>query len=480
MSTQATQQSKRNKNQKNKNKANQDINKDAPPQSISKLINSIIQLERGNVKVELDDEFVERFGQDYLTTVSLVQQNRNHIDVNGDPVNHEPLTYGIMTGLSLSAARKLFLATPDSQRGTVLQFNTLSQLDIEIPKTYVQILDMIGKTKADESKDWNIRLKYNELMIKRFLTKGLRYAACDDRFLANYIPNNAGQHNLLGNLLNSNISRIVYSDNASAEFVRDNVKSRLTALLTRNIVINVFDNTGAGLAINIGVPQIDPNTATRNQILAWLALLNVNHHTDPNDGNFFTDLLCCGLALLINKFWLINMNTLLTAVDPAFVNIAPLAGLTVQNLLNAADFFHIQEFVANDDFKNFYEAAFTFYSTTVTPSLKSIVSMVNQGNASFGTIGQLVYVNRDEFTNVNYPANVFGIDRSDLNSGTRMAYSLLKVDLVDAVVKSAMCGLVKDVEVGTDYEVTFTQSLKGIRNNFSSKDNILLSNQRTF
>jgi hypothetical protein len=480
MSTQATQQFRRPKNQKNKLRAEQQINKDAKPESISKLINSIVQLDRGNVKVTLDDQFVERFGQNYLNTVALVQQNRNHIDANGFPIDHDTLTYGVLTGLSLSVARKLFLATPDSQRGTVLQFNSLQQLDIEVPKTYIQILDMIGKTKADESKDWNIRVKYNEMMLKRFLTKGLKYAACDDNFLHNYIPNTAGEHALLQGLLQTNIGMVVFGDDASAEFIRDNVKSRLRTLLTRNLVFNAFDAQGNALQINIGVPQIDPDNASRAQILNWLALLDNVTHSDPNDGNFFNDLLCCGLSLLVNKFWLADMNQNLQAVDPAFNNIAVLAGLTVQNLLNAGNFFHIQQFVARANFKNFYESAFTFYSTTVTPRLKSIISMVNQGNASFGSIGQLIYVDRENFHDENYGQNVFGIDRTEINTGTRLAYSLLKVDLVDAVVKSAMCGLVRDVEVGADYEISFTQSLTAIRDNFSSKDNVLLSNVRQF
>jgi hypothetical protein len=273
---------------------------------------------------------------------------------------------------------------------------------------------------------------------------------------------------------------VVFGDDASAEFIRDNVKSRLRTLLTRNLVFNAFDAQGNALQINIGVPQIDPDNASRAQILNWLALLDNVTHSDPNDGNFFNDLLCCGLSLLVNKFWLADMNQNLQAVDPAFNNIAVLAGLTVQNLLNAGNFFHIQQFVARANFKNFYESAFTFYSTTVTPRLKSIISMVNQGNASFGSIGQLIYVDRENFHDENYGQNVFGIDRTEINTGTRLAYSLLKVDLVDAVVKSAMCGLVRDVEVGADYEISFTQSLTAIRDNFSSKDNVLLSNVRQF
>jgi hypothetical protein len=464
-------------NYKNRNRAEQDINPDAAPKDLSGLINSITQLDRGNVKVTLDDEFVERAGQDYLEIIASVQRNRNHLEDNGNPLEHGYLVAGTMVGLSLATARKLIIATPESQRATISEFFQVPQYDIKIPSTFVQLSDMLGKVSQG---DWNIRMKYNSMMIKRFLTKGLLYASSNADFLATYIPNDDGQHDGLAALRETRISSVVFEDQASAEYIKDSIKKKLTQLLTRYLVYdNQVDGDGH-VRFSYAVPQLNVDTATRVEILEWLGNLNADFHSDPNDDNFFQNLVCCGLSLLVNHFWLSDMTTRLRDLDAAFRNINVLGDLTVRQLLNAGGYNHIQQFVARAQFKTYFESLFTYYSLTITPRLHIFYKMVNQGLGSLGSPAQMIYLGEEAFTWKEYPPNVVGLNRREIKSGYREAYSYLKMDLIDPVVKCAMYGITADVEVSADYWITYSRALTNIRANFASKDNIIMSNIKLF
>jgi hypothetical protein len=457
------------KNTKNKDQSERDINRDAPPKDLSGLIGNMQLLDRGNAKVVLDHEFVERAGQDYFEIIASVQRQRDRLDQNGNPQEHAYLANGTIAGLSLATARKLVTATPESQQAVITEFNQIPKFDIKIPSTYVQLCDLLGKSSYNE---WNVRIRYNDMFIKKFLAKSLKYASGNQDFLLNYIPNNNGQHNNLVAMRNDDLHNLVFEDATSAQYIIDTVKVRLKELLARNLIFNCFDNNGAPIALNFAIPQFNVDTAGRPEILNWLGLLDANHHADPNDQNFFTNVLACGLLLLINRFWLNDMNALLVNLDNAFANIPALANLTVRGILNAGGFTHIQQYIARADFKSFYESCFTYYSLTIQPRLNNFFRMVNQGIGSFGSPAQLIFLLDEEFIQQNYQNNT-GIDRRDIRSGTREAYSYVKMELIDSVVKAAMYGITKSVEVGSDIWITYQRPLVNIRGNHSAKDNIL-------
>jgi len=359
----------------------------------------------------------------------------------------------------------LVQATPNSQVPAIATFRSFREYHLDVPRTFVQILDLLGKTDFG---DWIIRVKHNQDLIQRLLLKGIVYSGRNGDYTDEFIYFDDDDRNKLKNLENitfENYDSIYFPTTDSVDAIKTKIGKWIDMKLRRNFAITLGSKE-----VMFSYPQLPNESPSKQEVLAWLNMFDKDFHED------YSQIICTGCLYLVNLNWLNNASKPMKDIDSDFVT-SPVAERTPIELLNASGLHHIDEFLSKKHFIELARSGYTYYNTTITQRLKSIFVLVPQGISTVGSPAQLVFVPKDQIIKRDQHTQ---LPRHDINPNLNHCLSYVKLEISDKVIKSAMIRLVEDVDLDPDYEGHFSSALSSIRRAFLNLDGLTYSQSRQY
>jgi len=368
------------KNQKNKIKAESIIDEEAPPLPISAMFNGFKPEVRGDIEVELDIEFPERF----TSNIWMKMPVSSNVYFEGLPTA-APLTskqrafYALNLHTNLAAALKLLYSTPESKLGQTKEINCLKDRKIHVPLSFNLLLDLIGKTKYGSS---NIRIHQNPKLIRNFLTKAIWNAS-----------QLQGYHNLieegdvmldglrrLSEMEQGELKNIIMPDRESLTQLQSEARNEMIRLCQQSTRYTLADES------RIHVPYHPlKEQATNDDLLLYLETLNTVKPTD------YLKIAKMAILSMMKRNWLDQYNDRFDQIDTIFVGTL-IAIYTPKQVMTEAHLWYFGDFFANaETFSTLVDLCIE-YSSESAIVLSNCFKMREMTRTQFGSPAQLAMI----------------------------------------------------------------------------------------
>jgi len=445
-------------------RAEKEIDKSAPPRLFSGKFMEFFSEQRGNVKVKIDHQVTERAASEYKKSIQTTLLSKSILDRQAQPIQLDNLARATAVGLCLSLAIKLINATPISKQPDVSYFHTFRDYQVRVPKSFLQVLDLVGKCEYGE---WILRISNNSLAIRRLFLKALGYARQDPDFVRKYVHfannNDLNAFNTLP-LDYRLYGSIIFPDKNCVPELKRMADDWLRQQLSQDIIVNVGGNN-----VVFGYPQLEQDP-TDQQVIAWLnKFVGAQHPNTPN-------IIGAGSLLLCNPTWLQNPNATLVQLDHATFNGTPVANMTPIGIMNAFNVHHQYEYINDAKFKEILDHCFEYYNSDMQPILHNVFTMLNQGVSAFGNIAQVVTID-DTFLRDYVGPVADGFPRKDVDSQCNEVQSFLQYNVADKVVLAGSLSVAEEVEMLPDYKAYHSVKFRVARASFFNTDQLIWSQQ---
>lgn len=434
----------------NKQKAEDQFDATAAPRTLEKFFSEPIEEQRENVDIELHLDIDERITDGYDDKIDAYLEMQPFDDAKA----HRISTYRIndleaLTNIAI--AKKLWTATPDSERTSVDHLKYLRTYDIVLPKSVNVAIDHLGKV-TDE--DWICRIKWNALTIQRYLFRGLQKSSRDKDFADTYLVKIEDKESFQ----NQDVSKLINTSQDSVIWIREYAETSLKQIMKHEFEVKVGQ---ANDKITVCYPRLEFENdydKDRLSIIAWMKKITVNHP----DWKLALD---AAILRLTNAQWLENRRAKLSTLDPIFDN-TPWKDRTLTETFSDTGITHI------DDHKKISLrdmcGSFLFHYQKVTlPFLKRIINTSTASNSSsFGSKAQLIVLNGAE----NFET-VKKRSRSTLNVSTGAeGSSYFRLKDKSSIVHQLTYGFTRAVSLRENYKYRTNGNPNAIKSSNISSD----------
>jgi len=370
----------------NKQKAEDQFDPNAAPRTLEKFFSEPIEEQRENVDIELHLDIDERVTDGYDDKIDAYLEMQPFDDTKSKKISQARIS-DLEALTNIAIAKKLWTATPDSERTSVDHLKYLRTYDIVLPKSVNIAIDHLGKVTDDE---WICRIKWNALTIERYLFRGLQKSSYDKDFSDTYLV----KINDKEKFQKQDIGKLFNSSQQSVIWIRDYAKTALQNIMKKEFEVKIGQSNDK---IMVSYPRLefsDDIEKDRQAILDWTKKINVNY---PD----WLSAMDAAILRLTNSEWLEKRRTKLSSLDPIFDG-TPWKDRTLSDTFSDTGITHIEDHKAIN-LRDLCGAFLFHYQKVALPFYKRIINMSNaSSSSSFGSKAQLIELNGpDDYELVN-------------------------------------------------------------------------------
>lgn len=365
----------------NKEKAEAQFDSSAAPKTLEKFFSEVIDQDRENVDIELHLDIDERLIDGYDDKIETYIELQPYDDDKSDKMSNARVQ-DLSAMSNLAIAKKLWSATPESERTSVDHLKYLRNYTVDLPKAMNIAIDHLGKVTDDE---WICRIRWNSLTIERFIIRSLQQASKDPDFANVYLTNITNKEEFQS----LDVGRIINSSEDSVLWLRDYAEQALDNIMTREFTVKIGDGNDE---IAVCLPQLrftDDDNVDRANIIIWMNKINVNYPQWKFAIN-------AAILRMINAQWIEQRNVKLKDLDPIFDG-SLWKNLTIHDIFNDMNLTHMKD-VEGLKLRDQSSSFLFYYQKKSLPLLKRVFNMstANQ-SSSFGSKAQLINMEAKNF-----------------------------------------------------------------------------------
>jgi len=440
---------RRNRRRSNKEKAESQFDSSAPPKTLEKFFSEVIEEKRENVDIELhldiDDRLIDGYDEKIESFVEL------------QPFTEEkslPLIARRQQDLkamcNVAIAKKLWTATPDSEKTQVEHLKYLRNYNVDLPKSINIAVDHLGKITEEE---WICRIKWNSLTIERFLFRAIISASYNSDFADTYLQikdKDAFQQ--------IDVDSVITTSNDSVQWLRDRSKIVLKDIMSKEFEVKI--GTGND-RIKVCMPQLEFSKdveVDRANVIAWMNKITVNHVN-------WETAIGAAIIRLITPQWIERRKSKLSDIDDMFIDTL-WKDVTISKIFKDLKIYHIQD-IEGFKLRDATGSFLFYYQKKSLPFFKRIfnISSANQ-SSSFGSKSQLIVLTGKN----NYRILDKRATKLNLVGSSAEGSSYFKVKDKSAIVHQMIYGFTKSLEISENYKYRTNGSPDSIKSTNLSSD----------
>ena len=377
------------KKKNNKAKAEALINERAAPISLSDAFTGYVPTSSSGVDVVLDRDIPERFCSYAITLLKMTKDMQYRFSAQQTP--YTDMAHGLSAILCSAMALKLVQASPKSDTADIRHLDFLSHQYIRVPKTYMEVLNLVGKTdvkpgpKGAESKGLRLRVMDNIYMVRYYFAKAIWHQVHLEEFRHSdrYFSGYEDMYDRLQQLSMPQLANIVFDDPASMRHIRKEGGRLLDTGLHTEVQFEI---------VVAGVPQplvccppflSDPRN--RDELVDWLGKIAIY----PADVR--APLALSALVAAFENGWLSRVDTPFNRIDERF------QGLWMENdtpgdvLRHAGLYSGLDLFDGDQGFADMAGAAVSFCDELASV-FDYYIEFVDMARSEFGNVASLATV----------------------------------------------------------------------------------------
>jgi hypothetical protein len=440
----STPEKKKNRRRSNKMKAEEQFDVNAKPKTLEKFFSDVIEDQRENVEIELHLDVDQRITDGFTDRIeTFVEYSSISADKTDDEIKARVSNINSITDVAI--AKKLWTATPESERTNVEPLKYLRNMDIQLPKSINIAVDQLGKVTDDE---WICRIKHNSLTIERYLVRALQFTSDDPKFFDSNFRDSFQDDDEVKKFLGLDVSKIFTTSNDSVAFLREYAQSVLTVIMNKTFEVRIGQNDHI---INVSYPKLEfgkTEAEDRQNIIDWMALLSVNHP----DWELAAD---AAILRLINLPWLKRKKDKLTDLDPIFTE-SIWKDRTLEEVFKNLDLTHLDEF-KKLKVRNSVQDFLFWYQKKSVPLFKRMFNMSTMSSSSsFGAKAQLIVLS--DFTKLKKSTGEF---YTVANGAEGSSYFRLKEK--GSIVQNMIYGFTRSIKISENYKYRTNGSPSSIK-----------------
>jgi hypothetical protein len=361
----------------NKQKAEDQFDASAAPRTLEKFFSEPIEEQRENVDIELHLDIDERITDGYDDKIDAYLEMQPFDEAKTRKISTSRIS-DLEALTNIAIAKKLWTATPDSERTSVDHLKYLRTYDIILPKSVNVAIDHLGKVTDDE---WICRIKWNALTIERYLFRGLQKSSHDKDFSDTYLVKIEDKDKFR----HQDVSKLFNSSQQSVIWIREYAKNVLNDIMKKEFEVKIGT---ANDKIIVSYPRLEFSEDVdkdKLSIVAWMKKITVNHP----DWQLALD---AAILRLTDSEWLEKRKTKLSLLDPIFEN-TPWKDRTLTDTFKDTGINHIEDHKAVN-LRDMCGSFLFHYQKVALPFYKRIINTSNAGSSSsFGSKAQLIVLN---------------------------------------------------------------------------------------
>jgi len=451
------------------NKAKIDETIAAGKEFVSKFFKGFTQKERGNIRVEVDNDLPERITEVYQTRINQITYDKfKHVDQATNEEDFEKQQEDDLSrftsGVSLAMAIKLYKSSTQLEKEKNYDLPVLHSGKCFIPDRIGILLNQLGKTDLDKGN--RIRINGQDLAAKRLLVKSIYYHYDNeelDKFLVN---KDHASSQLLGKIINDEemFNNMIDDTIRSIDILKKKAFSEYEKLSNQNL----------GLKIKIGEHKYDFNYRLpklvddkKYTIAELVKLVNdpifLSLEGKEGDNSKWLKILGIITCLAADRKWLRQAEKPIKELNNSFANTA-VADITFNDVLIMMRVWNISSFI---DKETLSELGSIVAHDWQTHSLKfsNSIKFREFNFSEFGSDAQLVEIDKSSLKERSlfndFKARIIR-DRSKAESRLQMSESGAVLGLATRFVTA--------VSMKNDFEINFSSRNHDILREFCKAD----------
>jgi len=440
---------RRNRRKSNKEKAESQFDSSAPPKTLEKFFSEVIEEKRENVEIELhldiDDRLIDGYDDKIESFMELQPFTEEKIESLSARRGQD-----LKAMTNIAVAKKLWTATPDSEKVPVEHLKYLRNYNVDLPKSMNVAIDHLGKI-TDE--DWICRIKWNSLTIERFLLRAIKSASYNHDFAKQYL-----QIKDLTKFQNMDCGLMITTSNDSVQWLRDRSKSVLKDIMSQEFKVKI--GTGNETVI-VCMPQLEFSKDAeidKDNVIKWMAKISVSHTNWKSAIN-------AAIIRLITPQWIDKRKLKLSQIDEMFVDTL-WKDVTIKSIFDELHIVHVDD-IEGLKLRDATGSFLFYYQKMSLPFFKRIfnISSANQ-SSSFGSKSQLIVLDgKDNYRFLDKRRTTLNLVK---NSAEGSSY--FKIKDKSAIVHQMIYGFTKSVEINENYLYRTNGSPDSIKSTNLSSD----------
>lgn len=438
----------RRRRRSNKEKAESQFDSSAPPKTLEKFFSEVIEEKRENVDIDLHLDIDQRLIDGYDDKIESFMELQPFNDTKADDLSFRR-TQDLSAMVNLAIAKKLWTATPDSEKVPVEHLKYIRNYNVDLPKAINVAIDHLGKI-TDE--DWICRIKWNSLTIERFLFRGIQNAAYNDDFAKTYlhVKDLDGFKKIANDYL-------ITTSSDSVQWLRDHSFTVLKKLMSTEFQVKIGSGNDR---IIVCMPQLQFSNdidEDRKNIILWMNKITVNHTNWESAIN-------AAIIRLATPYWIDKRDRKLSLIDEMFDNTL-WKDVTMSSVLKSLEITHIDD-IEGFKLRDATGSFLFYYQKKSLPLFRRIFNMsaANQ-SSSFGSKSQLIVLDSKNF-------KILDKVKRKINQVSTSAEgsSIFKVKDKSAIVHQMIYGFTRNVEISENYKYRTNGSPNSIKSTNLSGD----------